>query len=82
MYYYLEGTFDGCKVLHISRASNKEADISPTLGLNVCPYLQESFGKKLLKGQLKPTNYLAPRRSRNNPQWIRGLGQRKNNQKM
>jgi hypothetical protein len=26
LYYYLEGTFDGCKVSHISRASNKEAD--------------------------------------------------------
>jgi ribonuclease HI len=26
LYYYLEGTFDGCKVSHISRANNEEAD--------------------------------------------------------
>jgi ribonuclease HI len=26
LYHYLEGTFDGCKVLHISRNSNEEAD--------------------------------------------------------
>jgi ribonuclease HI len=26
LYYYLGGTFDGCEVLHISRASNEEAD--------------------------------------------------------
>jgi hypothetical protein len=26
LYYYLEGTFDGCKVSHVSRASNEEAD--------------------------------------------------------
>jgi hypothetical protein len=26
LYYYLEGTFDGCEVLHVSRASNEEAN--------------------------------------------------------
>jgi ribonuclease HI len=26
LYYYLEGTFDGCKVSHISRTNNEEAD--------------------------------------------------------
>jgi ribonuclease HI len=26
LYYYLEGTFDGCEVSHISRASNEKAD--------------------------------------------------------
>jgi hypothetical protein len=26
LYYYREGTFDGCEVSHISRASNEEAD--------------------------------------------------------
>jgi hypothetical protein len=26
LYYYLERTFDGCEVLHVSRASNEEAD--------------------------------------------------------
>jgi hypothetical protein len=27
LYYYLEGTFDGCEVSHVSRVSNKEADV-------------------------------------------------------
>jgi hypothetical protein len=46
LYYYFEGTFGGCEVSHISRASNEEDDIWQTSGPNVCPYHQESFGKK------------------------------------
>jgi ribonuclease HI len=26
LYYYLEGTFNGCEVSHVRRASNEEAD--------------------------------------------------------
>jgi hypothetical protein len=32
LYYYLEGTFNGCKVSHISRASNEEADNLANIG--------------------------------------------------
>jgi ribonuclease HI len=32
LYYYLEGTFDGCEVFHISRASNEEADNLANIG--------------------------------------------------
>jgi ribonuclease HI len=32
LYYYLEGTFDGCEVLHVSRASNEEADNLANIG--------------------------------------------------
>jgi ribonuclease HI len=32
LYYYLEGTFDGCEVSHVSRASNKEADTLANIG--------------------------------------------------
>jgi ribonuclease HI len=32
LYYYLEGTFDGCEVSHISRASNEEADNLANIG--------------------------------------------------
>jgi ribonuclease HI len=32
LYYYLEGTFDGCKVSHVSRASNEEADNLANIG--------------------------------------------------
>jgi ribonuclease HI len=32
LYHYLEGTFDGCEVLHVSRASNEEADNLANIG--------------------------------------------------
>jgi hypothetical protein len=32
LYYYLEGTFDGCEVSHISRASNEEANNLANIG--------------------------------------------------
>jgi ribonuclease HI len=32
LYYYLEGTFDGCEVSHISRTSNKEANHLENIG--------------------------------------------------
>jgi ribonuclease HI len=32
LYYYLEGTFDGCEVSHVSRSSNDEADNLANIG--------------------------------------------------
>jgi ribonuclease HI len=32
LYYYLEGTFNGCEVNHISRTSNEEADTLVNIG--------------------------------------------------
>jgi ribonuclease HI len=32
LYYYLEETFDGCEVSHVSRASNKEANNLAKIG--------------------------------------------------
>jgi hypothetical protein len=32
LYYYLEGTFDGCELSHVSRASNEEADNLANIG--------------------------------------------------
>jgi hypothetical protein len=37
LYYYLEGTFDGCEVSHVSRASNKEADNLANIGSQCLP---------------------------------------------
>jgi ribonuclease HI len=37
MYYYLEGTFDGCEVSHISRASNEEANNLANIGSQCLP---------------------------------------------
>jgi ribonuclease HI len=46
LYYYLEGTFDGCEVSHVSRANNEEADILANIGSQCLPYHQKYFGKK------------------------------------
>jgi ribonuclease HI len=46
LYYYLEGTFDGCEVSHVSRAINEEADNLANIGSSAYPYRKESFGKK------------------------------------
>jgi ribonuclease HI len=43
LYYYLEGTFDGCKVSYVSRASNKEADNLANTGSQCLPIPQGVF---------------------------------------
>jgi ribonuclease HI len=37
LYYYLEGTLNGCKVSHVSRASNEEADNLANIGSQCLP---------------------------------------------
>jgi ribonuclease HI len=46
LYYYLEETFDGCNVSHVSRASNEEADNLANISPNAYPYHKESSGRK------------------------------------
>jgi hypothetical protein len=46
LYYYLEGTFDGCEVSHIKRTSNEEADILANIGSQCVPIPSGLFGKK------------------------------------
>jgi ribonuclease HI len=43
LYYYLEGTFDGCEVSYVSRASNKEADNLASIGSQCLPVPQGVF---------------------------------------
>jgi hypothetical protein len=50
LYYYLEGTFDGCEVSHVSRASNEEADNLANIGSQCLPVPQGVFlGKNYRK---------------------------------
>jgi ribonuclease HI len=46
MYYYPEGTFDGCEVTHVSRSSNEEADTLPNIGSQCLPIPSGVFWKK------------------------------------
>jgi ribonuclease HI len=53
LYYYLEGTFDGCEVSHISRASNKEADNLANIGSQCLPVPQGVFWEEIIERSIK-----------------------------
>jgi ribonuclease HI len=53
LYYYLEGTFDGCEVLHVSRASNKEADNLANIGSQCLPIPQGVFWEEIIERSIK-----------------------------
>jgi hypothetical protein len=53
LYYYLKGTFDGCEVLHISRASNEEANNLANIGSQCLPVLQGVFWDKIIERSIK-----------------------------
>jgi hypothetical protein len=53
LYYYLEGTFDGCEVLHISRASNEEADNLANIGSQCLPIPQGVFWEEIIERSIK-----------------------------
>jgi hypothetical protein len=53
LYYYLEGTFDGCEVSHISRASNKEANNLANIGSQCLPVPQGVFWEEIIERSIK-----------------------------
>jgi ribonuclease HI len=53
LYYYLEGTFDGCKVSHVSRASNEEADNLANIGSQCLPIPQGVFWEEIIERSIK-----------------------------
>jgi hypothetical protein len=58
LYYYLEGTFNGCKVLHVSRASNEEADNLANIGSQCLPIPQGVFWEKIIERSIKNSKTL------------------------
>jgi hypothetical protein len=55
LYYYLEGTFDGCEVSHVSRASNEEADNLANIGSQCLPVPQGVFWEEIIERSIKST---------------------------
>jgi ribonuclease HI len=55
LYYYLEGTFDGCEVSHVSRASNEEANNVANIGSQCLPVPQGVFGEEIIERSIKST---------------------------
>jgi hypothetical protein len=53
LYYYLEGTFDGCEVSHVSRASNEEADNLANIGSQCLPIPPGVFWEEIIERSIK-----------------------------
>jgi ribonuclease HI len=59
MYYNLEGTFDGCKVSHISRSNNKEAN-NLAIGSQCLPIPAGVFREEISERSIKTSKPLGP----------------------
>jgi hypothetical protein len=53
LYHYLEGTFDGCEVSHISRNNNEEADNLANIGSQCLPVLSGVFWEEIVERSIK-----------------------------
>jgi hypothetical protein len=60
LYYYLEGTFDGCKVSYVSRASNKEADNLANIGSQCLPIPRGVFWEEIIERSIKSRKSSTP----------------------
>jgi hypothetical protein len=58
LYYYLEGTFDGCEVSNVSRTSNKEADNLANIGSQCLPIPQGVFWEEIIERSIKSNKAL------------------------
>jgi ribonuclease HI len=60
LYYYLKGTFDGCKVSHISRANNEEADNLANIGSQCLPIPPGVFWEEIIERSIKGSKTSSP----------------------
>jgi hypothetical protein len=60
LYHYLEGTFDGCKVSHVSRNSNEEADSLANIGSQCLPMPSGVFWEEIVERSIKSFKSLTP----------------------
>jgi hypothetical protein len=60
LYYYLEGTFNGCEVSHISRASNEEADNLANIESQCLPIPLGVFWEEIIGRSIKGSKTLTP----------------------
>jgi ribonuclease HI len=74
LYYYLDGTFDGCKVSHISRASNEEADNLANIGSQCLPIPQGVFWEEIIERSIKGSKSSTPGEPSQHPTTGSGAG--------
>jgi hypothetical protein len=67
LYYYLEGTFDGCEVSHISRASNEEADTLTNIGSPCLPIPAGVFWEEITERSIKTSRPPSPKENKQQP---------------
>jgi ribonuclease HI len=60
LYYYLEGTFNGCEVSNISRTSNEEADNLANIGSQCLPIPPGVFWEEIIERSIKGSKSLTP----------------------
>jgi ribonuclease HI len=53
LYHYLEGTFNGCEVSHVSRNSNEEADNLANIGSQCLPVPSGVFWEEIVERSIK-----------------------------
>jgi ribonuclease HI len=58
LYYYLEGTFDGCEVSHVSRASNEKADNLANIGSQCLHIPPGVFWEEIIERSIKHNKLL------------------------
>jgi hypothetical protein len=75
LYYYLEGTFDGCEVSHVSRVSVEEADNLENIGSQCLPIPPGVFWEEIIERTIKNSKNLTPEEPSQNP--TTGSGARK-----
>jgi ribonuclease HI len=74
LYYYLKGTFDGCEVSHVSRASNKEADNLANIGSQCQPIPPGVFWEEIIERLIKGSKSLTPGEPSQHPTTGSGAG--------
>jgi hypothetical protein len=73
LYYYLEGTFDGCKNSHISRTSNEEADNLANIGSQCLPVPPGVFWEEIIERSIKESKNSSSRKQSSVQQQAQGL---------
>jgi hypothetical protein len=58
LYHYLEGTFDGCEVSHVSRNNNEEADNLANIGSQCLPVPTGVFWEEIVERSIKSVKTL------------------------
>jgi hypothetical protein len=74
LYYYLEGTFDGCEVSHVSKASNEKADNLANIRSQRLLIPPGVFWKEIIERSIKRSKSLTPGEPSQHPTIGSGAG--------